>query len=118
MSLSSIHRVRYFMSVAVLVLLGQTYSVFASEAPDKAKMELGKRVFTQTAVPSCGVCHTLNDAGTNGAIGAKLEEIQPDAKRVATAVRKGLGVMPPFAGKLTEEQIEAVAYYVSIASRK
>lgn len=110
--------VRHFTSVAAFVLFGQGALVHAAESPDKAKMDLGKRVFTQMAVPSCGVCHTLHDAGTSGTIGAKLEELQPDAMRVATAVRKGLGVMPPYAGKLTEEQIEAVAYYVSVASRK
>jgi mono/diheme cytochrome c family protein len=32
------------------------------------------------------------------------------------AVRKGLGVMPPFADRLTAEQIEAVASFVSRAA--
>jgi sulfite dehydrogenase len=90
----------------------------ANDAPDANKLALGKRVFTQIATPPCGACHTLQDAGTTGTIGAHLEEIQPDAQRVARAVRNGLGIMPPFSGKLTEEQIEAVALYVSIASRK
>ncbi|MDH4293192.1 MAG: hypothetical protein OEV84_03795 [Betaproteobacteria bacterium] len=29
-----------------------------------------------------------------------------------------MGAMPPFEGKLTEAQIQAVAYYVSQAARK
>lgn len=78
-------------------------------------MELGRSVFTKIAEPQCGVCHTLQDAGTTGTIGANLEELKPDANRVAEAVRKGVGVMPPYAGKLTEAQIRAVAEYVSRA---
>ena len=86
-------------------------------AADAAKMKLGREVFTSIAAPPCGLCHALKDAGTTGEIGAKLEELQPDAGRVAEAVRKGLGVMPPYAGKLTDVQIEAVAHYVSQATR-
>ncbi|MND07881.1 Cytochrome c6 [compost metagenome] len=50
-------------------------------------------------------------------MGAKLEEIQPDESRVLQAVRQGSGVMPRYDDKLTKEQIEAVAYYVSRAVR-
>jgi len=89
----------------------------AVAADAAAKMKLGREVFTSVAAPPCGLCHTLKDAGTTGEIGAKLEELKPDAGRVAEAVRKGLGVMPPYDGKLTEAQIEAVAHYVSQAAR-
>jgi len=80
-------------------------------------MELGKKVFTQIAQPSCGLCHTLVDAGTKGEVGAKLEELQPDEPRVLQALRQGSGVMPRYDDKLTKEQVEAVAYYVSRAAR-
>jgi len=80
-------------------------------------MELGKKVFTQIAQPSCGLCHTLVDAGTKGEVGAKLEELQPDEPRVLQALRQGSGVMPRYDDKLTKEQIEAVAYYVARAAR-
>ena len=99
-----------------LMLAGIPRLTNADEAGAQAKMELGRKVFTQTAVPQCGVCHALADAGTTGTIGAKLEELKPDAARVAKAVRDGVGVMPPYADKLTVEQIEAVAYYVSRAA--
>ena len=79
-------------------------------------MALGRKVFLQVAVPQCGVCHALADAGTTGTIGAKLEELKPDAERVAKAVRDGVGVMPSYRETLTAEQIEAVAYYVSRAA--
>jgi mono/diheme cytochrome c family protein len=79
-------------------------------------MQIGRSVFTKIAEPQCGVCHTLVDAGTTGTLGANLQELQPDAARVAQAVRNGVGVMPPYAGKLTEEQIKAVAEYVARAA--
>ena len=99
-----------------LAVAGNPIQSSADEAGAQAKMELGRKIFTQIAEPQCGICHTLADAGTSGTIGAKLEEIKPDAARVANAVRDGVGVMPPYADKLTAEQIEAVAYYVSRAS--
>ena len=91
---------------------------FASDkAPDHAtQMTLGKQLFTTGAVPACAVCHTLKDAGTDGAIGPVLDELKPEAARVAKAVRTGLGVMPAYAGKLTDAEIDALAYYVAKAS--
>ena len=88
----------------------------AGAADNSSQLVTGRNVFTKLAVPPCGLCHTLQDAGTSGEIGPKLEEIKPDAARVIEAVRKGLGVMPSYAGKLTEEQIQAVARYVEHAA--
>lgn len=102
--------------LAVLVVAGIATPSNAGETGDKATMELGRKVFTKIAVPQCGVCHSLADAGTTGTIGAKLEELKPDAARVANAVRDGVGVMPPYKETLTREQIEAVAYYVARAA--
>jgi cytochrome c6 len=79
---------------------------------DPARLELGKRVFTEVAEPRCGVCHTLADAGTKGEVGPVLDTLKPDAGRVSTAVTNGIGVMPAFED-LTPEQIEAVASYVA-----
>jgi sulfite dehydrogenase len=92
------------------------FSSNAAENDSKAASELGRQVFTKVAEPQCGVCHTLKDAGTTGTIGANLEELRPDVARVADAVRKGLGVMPAYAGKLSEQEIRAVAEYVSRAA--
>ena len=88
----------------------------AADSKPAAGSELGRKVFTQIAQPSCNICHTLRDAGATGTIGPVLDELRPDAQRVAMAVRKGVGVMPPYDGKLTREQIEAVASYVSRAT--
>ena len=78
--------------------------------------EDGKRLFTVGAVPACKLCHTLKDAGAEGAIGPSLDELKPDAARVAKAVKNGIGQMPAFT-QLTEEQIRAVAAYVEQAAR-
>jgi cytochrome c6 len=78
--------------------------------------EEGKRLFTVGAVPACTVCHTLKDAGAGGAIGPSLDELKPDAARVAKAVKTGIGQMPAFS-QLTEEQVQAIARYVEKATR-
>jgi len=101
---------------AMVLAAAMPVTLGAAEA-DKAKMDLGRQVFTKIAEPQCGICHTLRDAGTKGEIGAKLEEIEPDEERIRNAVRGGLGVMPRYDNTLTKEQIDAVAYYVFRAIR-
>jgi mono/diheme cytochrome c family protein len=66
--------------------------------------------------PPCGLCHTLAAAGSAGEIGPNLDELKPPAERVAKAVKEGVGVMPAFAEKLTEEQIATLARYVARAT--
>ncbi|ANG64264.1 sulfide dehydrogenase [Marinobacterium aestuarii] len=78
----------------------------------------GKDVFQQLAQPSCSICHTLNDAGSSGEIGPKLDDLKPTAEQVANAVTGGVGIMPAFEETLSAEQIKAVAHYVSTASRQ
>lgn len=80
--------------------------------------ELGRKVFTELAQPPCQLCHTLKAAGAEGTIGPSLDELRPDLDRALAAVRQGVGVMPPFADKLTPAQIEAVARYVSEVAGK
>jgi cytochrome c6 len=86
------------------------------QAADAAEMALGKQLFTTVAVPQCAICHTLRDAGSAGAVGPILDELKPDASRVAAALRTGIGAMPSYAKTLTEAQIQALAVYVSTAS--
>lgn len=88
----------------------------AIAADDAASYALGKQLFTGTAVPACAVCHTLKDAGARGMVGPVLDELKPDAGRVAAAVRNGIGQMPSYAGALSDAQINALAAYVSRAS--
>lgn len=95
---------------------GGLFAIVGHAADDASQLALGRKLFTQTATPACALCHTLRDAGSEGAVGPNLDELKPDAGRVATAVRNGLGAMPSFSGTLSEEQILALARYVSRVS--
>ena len=87
----------------------------AYSADEAAQMMQGKSLFT-TAAPACAICHTLKDAGSEGAVGPVLDEIKPDFARVTKALLNGLGNMPSYKAILTEVQIAALARYVSRAS--
>lgn len=102
---------------AVLLAAALTAASLTANAADDVAAELaeGKLLFTQKAVPACAVCHTLKDAGAEGAIGPVLDELKPDAERVAKAVKNGLGQMPAYTS-LSDAQIQAVSRYVAKAS--
>jgi len=74
----------------------------------------GKDIF----VANCGSCHTLADAATSGKVGPNLDQLMPGLARVQRQVTNGGSVMPAFKGKLTPEQIKAVAEYVSSVAGK
>ena len=71
----------------------------------------GKEVFLGES--GCSGCHTLADAGSTGTIGPNLDAVKPSYDKVVSQVTNGGGVMPPFGDKLTDEQIQDVAAYVS-----
>ena len=75
----------------------------------------GKAVF---ASAGCGGCHTLSDAGATGEVGPNLDNARPSASLVVDRVTNGKGAMPPFTGKLSEQQIADVAAYVSSTAGK
>jgi mono/diheme cytochrome c family protein len=70
----------------------------------------GKSLFVTT----CGGCHTLSDAGTNGAVGPSLDGRGADAALVMSMIENGGGGMP--AGLLEGKEADAVAEYVAGAS--
>jgi mono/diheme cytochrome c family protein len=80
-----------------------------TESSGNTQAAAGKEVFTS----NCGGCHTLADAGTNGSQAPNLDEAAPSESRVQTQVTNGGGGMPAFGDRLSEEQISAVAAYVS-----
>lgn len=88
-------------------------AAFAGEA-DADAIDAGRRLF-HDVTPSCAICHTLEDAGSSGAIGPVLDEIKPDAARVEQAIRGGIGQMPAYTA-LSDEEIKALAGYVAQAS--
>jgi cytochrome c6 len=78
-----------------------------------ADLAAGKTAFTAT----CGGCHTLKDAGTNGKVGPDLDSLAPlTADRVAKQIANGGKVMPP--KLLTGKDAANVAAYVSSVAGK
>ncbi len=107
--------IRHKTNLRVAAVMPALFSMLAptAEAQDDAAMELGRKVFTEIAEPPCGVCHTLEAAGTEGKVGPPLDELKPSQEKVELAVRGGTGVMPAFEEILSEEQIMAVSQYVA-----
>ena len=98
------------MKIILLALL----ITFSSSAFADSKMDLGLEIFNNKA--QCGMCHTLQAAGSKGLIGTNLDELKPLMPQVLSAVTNGIGVMPAFEGMLSSEEIEAVAYFVSTSA--
>jgi mono/diheme cytochrome c family protein len=65
------------------------------------------------ASAGCGGCHTFADAGSSGQVGPNLDEAKPSLELAIDRVTNGQGGMPSFKGQLSDEQIQAVAEYVS-----
>ena len=93
-------------------------STSASTAPAPAKgvhgdPAAGQKVF---ASAGCGGCHTLKAAGSSGNVGPNLDQLKPDAARVAKQVTNGGAVMPPFKAALSPKQIQDVAAFVATST--
>ena len=101
------------MKKILLILLVVTFSRSTFADP---KMELGLDVYNNKA--QCGVCHTLQAAGSAGDIGPNFDQLTPTIPQIISAVTNGIGLMPPWEGILTDEEIEAVAYYVFNSTNK
>ena len=100
-----------FFSTFLFLIFASIIQVNADELFNK-----GKEVFLEAG--NCAACHTLSDAGSNAMIGPNLNEIRPDIQRIIMAVRNGIGVMPAMEGILSDEEIDAVAHYVSISAEQ
>jgi len=96
-----------------LILL---FLIFSSSTFADPKMDLGLDVYNNKA--QCGVCHTLKAAGSAGNIGPDLDQLKPPMSQIIYAVTNGIGVMQAWEGILTDEEIEAVAYYIFNSTNK
>ncbi|OEY67552.1 c-type cytochrome [Marinobacter sp. X15-166B] len=96
--------------VAAVLSMGTTFA----SADDL--YDTGKKLFSEQAMPSCTICHTLNDAGSAGAVGPDLDELKPSEDQVFNALNGGVGIMPDYSASLSEEQMKAVAHYVAKAT--
>ena len=100
-----------FKKILFVFLLIFSSSVFADD-----KMVIGLDVYNNKA--QCGVCHTLQAAGSEENIGPNLDQLKPTIPQIIYAVTNGIGVMQAWEGILTDEEIEAVAYYVFNSTNK
>ena len=101
------------MKIKVSLLISLNL-LFINNAYCDEKFNLGKEIFLNNG--NCAACHSLKDAGSVANVGPNLNEIRPDIGRVINSVTNGIGVMPAQLGVLSDEEINAVAYYVSEAS--
>ena len=67
----------------------------------------GRDLFAGT----CGGCHTLAAAQTQGTTGPNLDELRPDVEQVRNAIREGPGIMPEnlFEGAEADQVAQFVA---------
>ena len=96
-----------------LILL---FLIFSSSTFADPKMDLGLEVYNNKA--QCGVCHILQAARSTGDIGPNIDQLKPTIPQIISAVINGIGVMSSWEGILTDEEIEAVAYYVFNSTNK
>lgn len=101
---------------AYAVTLAAALFVFAgcgggshSGTPTTAQ-KTGATIFADSG---CGTCHTLAASGSTGTVGPNLDQVKPSKAIVAAQVKSGGGGMPSFAGKLSNQQIDELAAYVS-----
>ena len=98
------------------IILTLIFLFFFSLAFADPKMELGLEVYNNKA--QCGICHTLQAAGSEGQIGPDLDQLKLLTPQIIAVVTNGIGVMPPFEGVLSSEEIEAVSYFVSTSANQ
>jgi len=91
-------------------------TVFSKPVSSDEKMNLGFEVYNNKAM--CGTCHVLQNAGSIGKMGPNLDQLKPQMGQIIYAVTNGIGVMQAWENILTQEEIEAVAYYVFNSTNK
>ena len=65
------------------------------------------------ASAGCGGCHTLAAAGSAGTVGPNLDASALTTEGAAQVIASGRGAMPSFAGRLSDEEITAVAAFAT-----
>ena len=73
----------------------------------------GYQLFNRKTQPSCGTCHALAAAGSQGAIGPNLDQLAPNADQIRKAVAQGVGAMPGYSEQLTSTEIEALVRFIT-----
>ena len=79
-------------------------------ATSAAPPATGKEIFLASG---CGTCHALAAANTVGTYGPNLDTAKPPRDLVIQRVTWGKGLMPSFKGRLTTQQINTVADFLT-----
>lgn len=91
-----------------MVALGAALSpVTTASAQDSAKIEAGENVFNT----NCAVCHGDQLVSTGQTFDLRRLK-DGDRARFDNSVRNGKNQMPPWKGKLTDEEIDQVWHYI------
>jgi cytochrome c6 len=97
---------------------GNTSGGAAAAGPQpKGDLIAGRDAFLIGAVPRCGSCHTLADAGTTSQAGPNLDEAKPTYEEVLDAMAEGPGAMPKY-GDVSMEVQTNIAAYVEYATHQ
>jgi len=91
---------------------------FTSNAPASAAGASGAATGAALFTQNCASCHTLAAANATGKVGPDLDQVKPSQAKVASQVTNGGGGMPAFGGRLTTQQIDAVAKFVATSAGK
>jgi cytochrome c551/c552 len=70
----------------------------------------GKQLFAEQG---CGGCHTFAPAGSTGTTGPSLDDANVSKEQAAEQIRNGGGGMPAFGDKLSDQEIDDLAEFVS-----
>ena len=99
-------RVRAYAG-AMVALAAALSPVTTASAQDSAKIEAGENVFNT----NCAVCHGDQLVSTGQTF--DLRRLRDgDRARFDNSVRNGKNQMPPWKGKLTDEEIDQVWHYI------
>jgi mono/diheme cytochrome c family protein len=90
-----------------------SHGSFTPAAPSSAAAPAGSATGASVFAQNCASCHTLAAAHATGTVGPNLDQTKPSEARVNTQVTNGGGGMPAFGGRLTKQQIDAVATFVA-----
>jgi mono/diheme cytochrome c family protein len=102
----------FVLAIVALALAGCSGG---GKRESQGSSDTGAAVFADAG---CGDCHALSAAGSNGTAGPSLDTLKPNAERVKRQVVSGGRGMPAFGGRLTDDEIAAVAAYVAQAAAK
>jgi mono/diheme cytochrome c family protein len=97
------------IGAALLVLGALSITACGDDAAGTGDPVAGKKLF---ASEGCSGCHTFKAASSTGTTGPDLDAIAPSPDRVMAQLRKPGGIMPSFAGKLTDKQRADLASFV------